>query len=271
MSEHVCDMCGKIFPRKRSLEYHIKKNVCKKKNYTCEHCGNEFSAASGMYRHIKTRCKVVKAKNKEKDEIYQKLLEIEKNNNKKDKLIEKQTKVIERLTEKINKNPDNVVNINAVNNCNIVNNNINVIAFGYEDFTKLSNNEMLSILRCGYNAPLKLTEKIHFDPKRPENHNVYISNKKDRYAMVFDGVDWNLKFKDDIIDMLYDDKKSYIEENLAEFIESLSESGKNALKRWLATENNDKRIIRIKSDIKLLLYNKRDIPLNTLKFIPAQN
>lgn len=274
MSEFACEKCGKGFSRKRSLTYHIEKDVCKRKNYVCKHCGNGFSALSGMYRHIKNDCKSVKAKNKEKDEIYQKLLSIEKNNKKKNKLIEKQTQEIEKLRKEIRKIPGNVININAVNSGNIINNNnnnINIIAFGYEDFSKLSNNEMLTILRCGYNAPLRLTEKIHFDPKRPENHNVYISNKKDRYAMVFDGVEWNLKFKDDVIDMLYDDKKSYIQENMAEFIGSLSESGKNALNRWVATEDKDEKILRIKREIKLLLYNKREIPLNTLKMFPTPN
>lgn len=139
-----------------------------------------------------------------------------------------------------------------------------------EDFSKLTKNEILKILQTGYNSTIKLTESIHFDPKRPENHNVYISNKKDKYAIVFDGTEWNLRFKDDVVNMLYDDKKNYIEENLNDFLESLSESRKNALNIWLNTDEKDKRITRIKNEIKLLIYNKREIPINTIKSNPVQ-
>ena len=44
-----------------------------------------------------------------------------------------------------------------------------------------------------------MIEKIHFNPKKPENHNVYISNIKNKYAMVYDGNKWNLKNQDETI------------------------------------------------------------------------
>jgi gas vesicle protein len=82
---------------------------------------------------------------------------------------------------------------------------------------------------------------------------------KDKYAMAYDGKEWNLTIKEDIINKIYDDEKNYIEENLDDFVKSLSSSRKNALDRWLETNDEDEKITKIKNEIKLLLYNKRNL------------
>ena len=79
--------------------------------------------------------------------------------------------------------------------------------------------------------------------------------------MMFDGKDWTLTTKEDLISKIYDDKKNYIEENMDEFIDSLTASRKNALDRWLATDDEDEKITQIKNEIKILLYNKRNVVL----------
>lgn len=122
----------------------------------------------------------------------------------------------------------------------------------------------MKALQNGFNSTLKLTETMHFNPKYPEYHNIYIKNVKDKYAMMFDGTKWDLVIKKNLIDKIYDDKKNYIEENIDDFIKSLSVSRKNALKRWLETDDNDEKITEIKEEIKLLLYNKREIPMKQL-------
>jgi hypothetical protein len=58
------------------------------------------------------------------------------------------------------------------------------------------------------NLQLNLTETLHFNPKYPEYHNIYISNMQDKYAMTYDGKDWNLTIKEDLINKIYDDKKT---------------------------------------------------------------
>lgn len=52
--------------------------------------------------------------------------------------------------------------------------------------------------------------------------------------------------------------KNYIENNIKEFIESLTTSQVKALERWLNVDDNHDRIKEIKEMIKLLLYNHRD-------------
>jgi hypothetical protein len=243
-----------------------------------------------MYTHIRSSCKTKKLKDEEKDEIYKKLLEIEEmkkkildleKTNKKilelektnKKLLEndkKKQNIIEKLEKKVvEKNVNNVKNVKNVNNgtINNENNNYNIILVGYgkEDLSKIDKKEILKAMQHGYDSTIKLTEALHFNPKHPEYNNVYITNMKDKYAMMFDGKDWNLTMKDDLINKIYDDKKNYIEENIDDFVDSLTVSRKKALDRWLDTDEDDDRITKIKNEINLLLYNKRNIILDKEK------
>ena len=166
--------------------------------------------------------------------------------------------------EKVMKNFDNKsTTLNSNNRITNINNgivnNIILVGYGNEDLKKLSKTDILKILQSGYCSTIKLTEAVHFNPKHPEYHNIFISNMKDKYAMMFDGKNWTLTTKEDLINKIYEDKKNYIEENLDEFVESLTVSRKNALKRWLETDDDDPKIKEIKENIKLLLYNSRKI------------
>jgi hypothetical protein len=49
---------------------------------------------------------------------------------------------------------------------------------------------------------MKMIEKIHFNPDKPENMNIYISNMKNKYLMVYDGKNWNIANKTEEIDKL---------------------------------------------------------------------
>ena len=64
----------------------------------------------------------------------------------------------------------------------------------------------------GVNSVPKLIEAIHFNPDKPENHNVYIPNLKNKYAMIYNGKKWDLSNKEDIIDDMYDDNSNILEE-----------------------------------------------------------
>lgn len=274
-----CGICKSEFTTKLGLQYHIQHKACKLvKKINCPKCGKSFTLKSNMSQHMKTRCKNKNDNkinndqdngNKEniinnKEKIYEKLLELQ---NEIETLKEKSNK-LEKENIELKKDIENnkKCNINLTNNSNngIINNgtlHISLVGYGKENMKKIDEKEIINVFKNGFHSTLKLTDTLHFNPKYPENHNVYISNMKNKYAMIYDGEDWKLVTKDELIDRIYDDKKNYIEENFDKFIDSLTVSQKNALKRWLDTEDNDK-IKRIKEQIKLLLYNKRNIPIN---------
>ena len=290
-TDNKCNKCGKEFNNIYNLQRHvklyckvtkletkdnisqqeaiIKQNVIdgKRNKNIYNYCDKIFSSKSSLCRHINHNCKVYKAQNKEKEDIYNELKRLREEN----KIIKKE---LEDYKKKNNKNiiMNNTTNNNTTNNTtnntinNTTNNNLIMFSFGKEDISKIETNEILKAMKMGFHSTLKLTDAIHFNPKHPEYHNVYIPSMKDKYAMIYKNDNWQLVNKQDLVDEIYDNKKDYIEENVEEFCNTLSNSQKNALNRWLlADEHNDKRISKIKDRMKLLLYNKRHIPMTTKK------
>ena len=265
MNRYECNFCKKIFSQKQSLNKHIVNRVCIGKKYNidetnyinnCIFCNKTFTTSTSMYRHVNHTCKIKKSEDLYRDKIYIRLLELESKNQKMD-LIEKENLKLKKEITELKKISKKVLNIN-----NGIVNNITLIGYGKEDLSRIDKKEILKAIQCGYDSALKLTETFHFNPKHPEYHNIYITNVKDKYAMMFDGKDWNLTMKDDLINKIYDDQKNYIEENIDEFIDSLSVSRRKALERWLDTDDDDDRICKIKNEIKLLLFNKRNVILD---------
>jgi hypothetical protein len=238
-----------------------------------------------MYRHMRTACSVKKINDNEKEQIYERLKQLEEDNKQLTKLVADNNKKLKENDEKLKKNNEqlkkamvtiqknskNVTRISHDTHNNNINNgivaHINLIGYGNEDMSKIDKKEIIKAMQQGFKSTIKLTEALHFNPKYPEYHNVYISNMKDKYAMMFDGKDWNLTMKDELINKIYDDKKNYIEENLDDFVDSLTEPRKKALDRWLETDDEDEKISKIKNEIKLLLYNKRNFIVDKQKDI----
>ncbi len=89
--------------------------------------------------------------------------------------------------------------------------------------------------------------------------------------MIYDGKQWLLKTKNEVVDKLYDDKKNYVEENIDIFCNSLTQNKLKALHRWLDLDDDNKEVTEIKDEIKLLLYNKKHIALKTKEKIDNDN
>jgi len=280
MSSNICPICKKTFGRKDGLKRHIVNNACKIYTHFCKTCSKGFTTETSMYRHMRKACKIKKHEDTDKNEICEnidrmkimfeeKIKEMEekiKEMEEKMKKMEKSNKqLVNELKEikhstKINGNNNNNVNNGTVNNTT---NNIVIVGHGKEDMSKIDYNDMLKILTKGYDSTIHLTEAVHFNPKYPEFQNIYISNIKDKYALMYDGEKWILITKEDLIDKIYNNKKNYIEDNLEKYVESLPKIYVNSLNRWLNTDETDPRITKIKNDIKILLYNSRKLPMNT--------
>ena len=272
---HKCPDCDKVFTSNQSLKYHTTKKVCQKPDgFICEFCGKELSSAPSLSRHRSKTCKERKrmemnenmmAENAHFAQIYERLLQLE-NENKRLKELEMENSNLKSQVSLL-KNDTKVVNKTTNNNCNINNGTVNnyyLVGYGKEDLSKVDHDDLLKGMRLGFNSTLNLIDSVHFNPKYPEFHNVYISSMKNKYAMMYDGTTWTLVMKDDLIDKLYDDKRNYIEENLEEFVGSLTPSQVNALHRWMNADDTHPYISKIKNDIKLLLYNKRHMPLDNM-------
>jgi hypothetical protein len=249
-----CPKCEKEFTRYESLKYHIDNNSCKEYACYCQYCGKGFTTNLSMCRHITSACKEKKEIDLKKDTIYESLKEME-------------TKMEEKMEIKIKKINNNhkqeIKKLSLKIKKLEVKYNTIIIAHGKEDIYKIVPNDIVKTLKYGYKSIIHLIELIYFNSKYPEFQNVYISNIKDKYAMVYDGNKWILDMKKTIIDNMYDKYKKYIEDNMESFVEVLKNKYKIPLQQWLDIDESDQIVADIKEDIKLLLYNSRDIPLNT--------
>ena len=139
--------------------------------------------------------------------------------------------------------------------------NINIFAYNKNpDMSHLTNNDFLKIMNRGVNSVPKLIEAIHFNPDKPENHNVYIPNLKNKYAMIYNGKKWDLSNKEDIIDDMYDDNSNILEEKMEE-LENSEKNSKvlNKFKRFINKKEDERIRNKVKDQIKLLLFNNKEV------------
>ena len=292
VSKHQCELCGKIFKTKQILEKHYKrKTPCTKdtksktqkdsKNIPkyskifqnlpilesstdtgtdieidtnkpkCEYCNKNYSTKYNLNKHLKI------CKSKILFENTQKQLQI-----KYDKLKED----IEFIKQSgggggshfIHNNTENNITINSTINNTQNNINITINAFGDEMVDYLTEKEYRSAINSKIGGIVKMIKNINFNSAHPQNHNVYIPNKKDQYAMIYDGAKWLLNKKDDVIENLinnnYDRIINYYEENG----QKLTLKEKKNIKKinQLIMDGQPKQL---QDSIFLVLYNNRDL------------
>ena len=224
-----------------------------KRIHFCKYCENTYSTNSNLCKHLK-KCKE-KKKTDEASHHMQELVNLLNEKNEKiskyDLELDKKNKQIDELIKKAG------INIGTQN----IQQNIKILAYDNTDLSHLKNKDYLKCLRRSNFCIPHLIEKIHFNPEKPENHNIYISNLKNNYVMIYNGEKWMINDRDESIQNLIDDKESIIEQKLEEWIEN----GKNypdimkKFNRYLEKKENDKVLDKIKNEIKLILFNNRDI------------
>jgi len=260
----------------------------------CNYCKQTFSQISSLNRHLNDRCKVKKEDIDKKEEIYQLLIKQMEESKKEMEERKKQIQMMEEtnkrmlneiteLKKQIKKgtstnNSNNGV-INNIDEQNITNNNtnnqqnnikqlnINLIAYGKEDLSFITDDQVKKILNKGFKSIENLAQIVHFDKNRPENHNIYISNIKDSYVMMYDGIDWKLMNRENCLQDIYDEKCDYLVEKFEQLEGKLDESTLKRFGNFLSRKDDDKIIEQTKREIKLILYNNRKIPEETRRLL----
>ena len=98
--------------------------------------------------------------------------------------------------------------INHSNNNNTTNNNI-LLSFKDTDMSHMKVKDWEKIMmRCCMSVPA-CVKKLHFDPMKPENKNIYKSNLKDKYLKCYEGNKWNVVDQDEKIDKIYNNYGGY--------------------------------------------------------------
>jgi hypothetical protein len=221
-----------------------------KNNFSCKYCNQVFAFRQSMNRHIKYTC------TKNKDEDLKELVRLLNNQLEEQKKefttkLETQSKQIEKLMGKL-QIQNNFVNSNVIQN----NNNIQLLAYKNTDISHLTKKDYINSIKKMNFCVKYLIEKVHFNPDKPENMNIYISNLKNKYIMIYDGQTWTAKDKKTEIDNLFLDKEMLLEQWLEE--ECYPEL-KDKFVKYLNNKEKDETLNMIKDEIKLMMYNNKSM------------
>ena len=251
-----------------------KKNLTKcksnevKKQYNCEYCKKKYNHRQSLHKHLKICKEKIEDEECKSDmlELVKKLNEkLDEQNEKLDVQQKEQNELRKEFKKELDKKDDQInelIKKAGIQNSNITNNiqqNIKILAYKNTDISHLTDNDFIYCFNRSNMCVPHLIKKIHFNPTKPENHNVYISNIKNKYAMVYDGNKWNLNNQDETIGDLIDINESFFEQKLEEWLENGKEYPEIMKKfnRYLEKKENDEVINKIKEEIKLILYNNR--------------
>jgi len=231
-------------------------NSIENEMFSCKYCGQKYKHKQSVTKHIKYSC----TKNKTEDltELVRLLnLQLEQQKSEFQSQLQTQTKQIEKLMDKLEINNYTNSNNTIINN---VTNNINLLNYKDTDTSHLTNIDYKKCLEKASRCVLKLIEKVHFNPDKPENMNIYISNMKNNYMMMYKENKWNLVKKEEM-DSVYNHKEDLIIEwfNLNKDPELMK-----YFERFMDLKEDKPTVDAIQEEYKLLLFNNRDV-VNKIK------
>ena len=208
LKRFFCKHCYCGFDTNQNYNFHL--NTKKHKNrisneninlHLCSICQKKFSYSSGLSRH-RVKCVVkeipqIDILEKENLELHKKNLEL--------------TKKVEDLEK--SKSTTNI-GTQIVGNQQ---NNIIINCFGNENLDYITDKVILHCMEKIYGSIPLLIEKIHFDPEHPENHNVFIPNKKLSHAKIMNSKSkWQIVNKKDTIENMMDMGYNMLDEKFQE-------------------------------------------------------
>lgn len=259
------------------------KNKSLKIEKKCLFCNKDFSNKTNLLRHINNNCTENKDFNNKKlcinedinriindnKELQENINKLEEDKNKiiieqqikqKDDEIKKLKECMEKMIDNQSKNI-NITNNKVINN-KIINNNlvVNINSFGKETLKHITLDDYKKFLSGFFPGFIKYIEKIHFDEKAPENHNIYITNLKSKYIHIFENNQWMTKAKSDIIDKFIEKKYGMLIDKCEELEENNEISNKisEEFSQFMKNYEDEEAKRNTKNKIIMMLYNNKD-------------
>lgn len=253
-------------------------------NILCERCGQTFKHRCNYYTHKKKYCNAVKEEKKLQEEFlekqytllkmehienYQKLITENEQMKEEYSLIKEEYKLMEEqlqiITKKLENYVDNtqqniVSNNNGTNNGQIANtgniNNIIINNYGNEDLSSINQDVFEEIAGSEYSMIQNMIDHIHVET--PCNRNIYIPSTKEKYVMVLQDNNWEIRDKREIIDELIVNNHNLLTKLFDEYKNNLKTIGKERTRQVLEYCGYDaEERVKIKEHIMMNLLNKR--------------
>jgi hypothetical protein len=226
----------------------------------CQYCKKAFSSRKSRLRHESNYCKY-------NDRIsYEKLANLLNEKNTELKCSEEQMDECKGRIQKLEKQIGRLMNRLQINNINFGNQinsnhttNIQVLNYNKTDYDFLTEKDILKCFSENNHCVKALIEKVHFNKNKPENMNIYISSIKGKFVMVYRDNKWQIRDRKRQIDDLYECNELMLENWYDEYQDKFPHIIKS-FKRYLKNRDDDDDFInKIKDEVLLMLYNKRDM------------
>ena len=208
--------------------------------YSCIYCDKTFERKFNLTRHINI------CKNRfvqKQDTVY--------TESEKDMIIASKDRIIQELKNQIEVLLKNQGNNNVHNNITY-NTSIVLNAFGKENTSYITKDYISGLINSGpINSIPKLLEHIHFNPEHIENHNIKIPNRKQGYAEIYNGKDWEISDRKQTIENMTDKAFSILNNHYIGGNEYM-----NSFKKLY--ESNDINLNkRLQKDTEIMIFNSQ--------------
>ena len=251
-----CETCKISFTRKGSLERHNESKSHKKridKNTTMHvcSCGKSYVYRQALHTHRK---KCNKALDGAENIAESDNEEVKKLKSQVNMLMDK----VNEMTKNQQKSVTNNTKIETQNNIENQNVTVTINAFGQENMDYLTDNILMKCVERIYNCIPVLVEKMHFDPKHPENHNIKITNQRQPYVKIMNkDNEWKYANKNDTIEKLMEKSYTILELSFEGNKDELPESRQRRFEEYQSKFiNQDRETMKnIKQNVEMVILN----------------
>ena len=230
------------------------------KNTKCRYCDKSFSFKQSMYRHMKncknktslinTDASFLLESDKDNEILYTKSQVELLINKTREEFTQKETQNITIINE-LRKQVESLLKNQGSNNITY-NTNIILNAFGKENISYISNDYIKGLISSGPVSCIpKLLQHIHFNPDHSENHNIKIPNKKEPYAKIYNGTNWEISDRKQAIEEMTDKAYTILNEHYV--------GGNDYMANFrIQYENNSKKLTkRLTKDTEIMIINSQ--------------
>lgn len=214
-----------------------------KVKFICNYCGGQYTRKNNLNYHIKHFCKGTEQKKGEKisskksDKSTEKILELEKRIDE----ISKTSKVVNNFNNLTN-------NVQTINN-QINNNYYQVNTYGKEKDIEISEDFLVKVIKNPIKGIPDLISMHHFNPEKPENHNVRYNGKRSSHLDIYNGEFWEAKDKGEVIHDMIVSKKDIADDFFDEAVENKKVENKVIDNYNLFSEKIDRYVNAILSEL----------------------
>ena len=234
----TCSVCSKIYRTQHGYNNHISLNRCKVKDDSviCKFCDKSFS-----------------------NKYHRKVHELKCINHYKNNIQTLQEEIQHLKQTILSSNITNISNVTNINNGKINNTTIVINNLGNEDISHITKKQILRALQMNKGCPVELVKLIHFNKEKPENHNIYKPNFKDKYVKYCENNIWKIGDLMKIVTELYLSKMDIAEEKFEELKQFLEDSKKDRFQELLDNREEPEIMGEILKRIIEILYNERSM------------